>query len=93
MGRGMGHLISPYVLTPSVQLFIARVFSLSLTTPTLPPPLQIRVKHRKQLEFQYQKQSCPAISLALNTVLQRGNSTLESVGYATIYDEMDVNQS
>ncbi|THG18226.1 hypothetical protein TEA_017170 [Camellia sinensis var. sinensis] len=73
MGRGMGHLISPYVLTPSVQLFIARVFSLSLTTPTLPLPLplQIRVKHRKQLEFQYQRQSSPAISLALNTVLQR----------------------
>ncbi|CAL5389806.1 unnamed protein product [Camellia sinensis] len=23
----------------------------------------------------------------------QGNSTLESVGYATIYDEMDVNQS
>ncbi|GMQ06362.1 hypothetical protein CsSME_00050990 [Camellia sinensis var. sinensis] len=32
---------------------------------------QLGVKHRKPLEFQHQKQSSPAISLALNIVLQR----------------------
>ncbi|KAI7987460.1 hypothetical protein LOK49_LG13G00665 [Camellia lanceoleosa] len=67
MGRGMGQAH----FSVCFDILCSQLgFSHSLS----PLPLQIRVKHRKPLEFQHQKQSSPAISLALNTVLQRDHS-------------------